>query len=782
MLASMHVSGSEVNGPADRRRLCAAAALAALMCLLATDDAGAVIIDSAFTETPFVSAPELGGATGLAWAPDGSSRLFVTRKDGLILIIKNGVLLPTPFATVTPLYQGSECGLLGIAFDPNFLVTRHLFVFATVSASEQQIIRYTVSGDTGTEKTTVVAGLPTNGANHDGGAIGFGPDGKLYWAIGDLGNGSGVGADLSSLAAKIGRANPDGTPVIDNPHHDGQGPNADHIWARGFRNPFTFEFQPATGLLWVQDVGSSYEQIFIVRRGDHAGWNSFENNQPEGFLPPIIKYGTNRLDTLAVASPVMMGATRRAGQVTISTTAPHGFRLGEKITVAGVADASFNGDYFVSAVPTPTSFRAPRAGGDAVSGGGSASSQNIGGCVTGGVFYDATGFPPAYRGNFFFGDYNSGRIERVVLDAATNTVTSVDHWVEGVAAAVDMALGPDGALYYVGVSSNAVFRASHNATTQALVVSPAHLWAAEGQPALFTVRLAVSPAADVTVTVARAEGDAEVAVQSGASLTFTGSNWNTPQPVTVAVGRDLDADVDLATIALRATGLDTQLVTVQARDDNDLQLRLSTATLTVDEGRTGSFTVMLTHKPSLDVTVRVRRLSGDDDLLVSGNPLTFTPSTWSTPQSITVGAASDSDAVDDTGTISVESPGLPSRALEITVRDDDAPPSSGDAGADGAAPGPPDGGAVSGGVDMPSMPTPLDAQPDVAPSDGPPGDARAEGRPVGAGGAGCGCRVGGDHTASAAGTTAGCLLLVALVCRARRRRRATRLTASGAER
>ena len=115
-----------------------------------------------------------------------------------------------------------------------------------------------------------------------------------------------------------------------------------------------------------------------------------------------------------------------------------------------MADASFNGDYFVSAVPTSHSFRAPRAGTDAVSGGGTASSQNIGGCVTGGVFYDATGFPPAYRGNFFFGDYNSGRIERVVLDAATNTVTSVDHWAEGVPGAVDMALGPDGALYYVG--------------------------------------------------------------------------------------------------------------------------------------------------------------------------------------------------------------------------------------------------------------------------------------------------------------------------------------------
>jgi glucose/arabinose dehydrogenase len=761
MLAAMYAPGSKVKW---------LAALAGLPCLLASGGAGATLNDSAFTETTLVAAPDLAGATGLAWAPDGSNRLFVTRKDGPILIIKNGVLLPTPFATVAPLYQGSECGLLGIAFDPNFLVTRHVYLFATVSASEQQIIRYTVSGDIGTDKATVVAGLPTNGANHDGGAVGFGPDGKLYWAIGDLGSGSGVGDDLASLASKIGRANLDGSPVIDNPHHDGPGPNADQIWARGFRNPFTFNFQPATGLLWVQDVGSTFEQIFIVRRGDHAGWNSYENNQPEGFLPPIIKYGTNRVDTVPVASPVMMGASRQAGQVTFNTNAPHGFRTGEKITLSGVADPSFNGDYFVSAVSSPTSFRAPRAGIDAVSGGGTASSQAIGGCVTGGVFYDATGFPSAYRGNFFFGDYNTGRIERVVLNPATNTVTSVDHWAQGVSAAVDMALGPDGDIYYVGVSSNAVFRASHNATTQGLVVSPTHLWSAEGQPTLFTVRLAVRPAADVTVTAARGEGNVQLAVPSAGALTFTSSNWNVPQPVTLAVGRDLDADPDLHTVALRSTGLDTQLVTVHARDDNDVQLRLSTATLTLEEGRTASFTVLLTQKPSLDVTVTVRPSAGDDDLLVSGNTLTFTPATWSMPQAITVAAASDPDAVDDTGTISVESPGIPSRALEVTVHDDDASPPAGDGAADGG----PDGGAVSGGGLDALASDPADAQPDGALQ---ARDTRAGGPTAGTG-EGCGCRV-GQRTDRAGGALAAWLLLVMLGgWRARRARRAARLEAS----
>jgi glucose/arabinose dehydrogenase len=214
--------------PSRRSRVSGAVVCLAL--LLAASRTAALISDDAFTETVLVASAELDGATGLAWAPDGTHRLFVIRKNGVILIIKDGALLPTPFATVAPVYQNSECGLIGITFDPDFLVNRYVYVFATVSPTEQQIIRYTADGDTGTQKTVVVAGLPTRGQNHDGGALGFGADGKLYWGIGDLGDGTGVGDDLTSLASKIGRANVDGSPPTDNPHADGAGPNADHIW------------------------------------------------------------------------------------------------------------------------------------------------------------------------------------------------------------------------------------------------------------------------------------------------------------------------------------------------------------------------------------------------------------------------------------------------------------------------------------------------------------------------------------------------------------------------
>ena len=107
---------------------------------------------------------------------------------------------------------------------------------------------------------------------------------------------------MTSLAAKVGRANVDGTVPSDNPFFDGTGPNNDYIFARGFRNPFTMTFQPTTGLLWLNVVGTSYEQIFAVRAGDHGGYNDYENNQPDGYITPIIKYRTNGTDSRTVTS------------------------------------------------------------------------------------------------------------------------------------------------------------------------------------------------------------------------------------------------------------------------------------------------------------------------------------------------------------------------------------------------------------------------------------------------------------------------------------------------
>ena len=322
-------------------------------------------VPSGFVESPYTS-NSLTQATGMAWAPDGSGRLFIIRKSGEVRVVSlkdgqpetqpgNTTLVTRVFATEPNVYTNSECGLIGLAFDPNYVVNRYVYFFVTVSATEQQIVRYTDANGVGAARTVVVNRLPTRGENHDGGAIGFGPDGKLYWAIGDLGNGTGVNADLTSMASKVSRANLDGTPANDNPFNDGVGPNNEYIWARGLRNPFTFTFQPATGGLWVNSVGTGYEQVFVVNRRSHAGYSDYENNQPAGndYITPVVKYRTNGVDTRNLTSG---GAVRAGGVATFTTTGNHGFRKGERLTLAGVGDASFNGLLLVAGVPSNTTF------------------------------------------------------------------------------------------------------------------------------------------------------------------------------------------------------------------------------------------------------------------------------------------------------------------------------------------------------------------------------------------------------------------------------------------
>lgn len=521
----------------------------------------AEVWDSNFDDVQYVVAgSEL---TGLAWAPDGSNRLFVTRKGGVIALVKNGVTLSTPFATVSPLYTGSECGLVGICVDPNFIINGYVYVFATVSSSEQQIIRYTAVGDVGTAKTILIGGLPTNGANHDGGAVGIGPDGKLYWAIGDLGSGEGVDGDLTVLAAKVGRANLDGSVPLDNPFADGPGGNNDYIWARGFRNPFTFTFQPDTGALWLNCVGTLYEQIFLVNAGDHAGWNNYENNQPAGYIIPKIKYRTNNSETRGLVAA--SGAIRLNNSVTFTTTSTHGFRQGENLTIEGVANPSFDGTVYVASVLSPTTFTADQTGPDATSGGGTATTLDQGGSVTGGCFFDSTAVPPAYRGNFFYGDYNSTLAMRATL-SPQNEVRTVDFFFSNSGKCIDMAIGPDGALYH-GSYDGRVFRLSYtNYTSQQLIVTPTVARMFEAGITTFTVCLAVPPVENVDVAFSFAEGDATIGVSEGATLTFGPANWSTPQVVRVLAGVDADATDARATFTLAAIGLDTQTVTVHALD------------------------------------------------------------------------------------------------------------------------------------------------------------------------------------------------------------------------
>ena len=532
--------------------------------LSAASLSSAAIVDPGFQESAFASVS--AQITGMAWAPDGTERLFVLRKQGEIHIVEAGVPLATPFATISPIVTASECGLIGIAFDPDFIQNGYVYVFATVSKTEQQIIRYRANGNIGEEQTVLIAGLPTGGVNHDGGALGFGPDAKLYWAIGDNGpQRVGVGDDLLSLAAKIGRANRDGSAAADNPFVDGDGPNNDYIWARGFRNPFTMTFQPATDRLWLNVVGSVYEQIFTPRAGDNAGWSSYENTQPDGFLPPVIAYRTN---AELVSQIVPTGAVRVNGRVTLTTQAAVRFRPGAKLLVTGVTDPTFDGTVYVASVDSATSFSYLQAGADAASGGGTATAEMIGGAITGGTFWDSSAVPAADRGSFSWGDYNTGRIMRARL-GAQNEVVAIDEWANGRDRLVDSALGPDGDLYYVELRGG-IFHASYVATSQALVVSRLNVRMLEGGRAAFNVRLAMPPAgnARTKVGVKVLAGDPDVSLIEGTSLAFDAGNWSKPQRVVLAAAGDADSLDDAATVRVAASGLTPELVTVRVTNEN----------------------------------------------------------------------------------------------------------------------------------------------------------------------------------------------------------------------
>jgi glucose/arabinose dehydrogenase len=631
--------------------------------------------DARFQETVFVSDPvNLSWPVRMAWAPDGSGRLFVARYPGKVQIVRNGQVSVTPFVKVDPIYANGECGLLGICFDPNFSANHYVYLFVSVSTTEQQIIRFTDNDGVGSDKTVVVRGLPTLGNQHNGGAVIVGPDGKLFWSIGDNGNRVGVKDNLTSLASKIGRANLDGSVPNDNPFVDGDGPNNDFVWARGFRNPFALAFDPVTGKLWVNVVGNIYEQIFIAEKGSHGGWDEFERTHPEGYLQPVIRYRTNGTDDRSIKPDA--GAVRKNGMVTITTTEPHGFLKGERITINDpnlALSSTFHGSFPIDSVLSPTVFTFVQTGADATSGGGKATTLSQGGSVTGGVFYNSTAFPPEFRASYFYGDYNSGRIMRAALNTQRE-ISAIDYFVSGVDQFVDLSVGPDGALYYLGHNkSGTVYRLASTAvsTKAELVVEPQTLNLLEGGSETISVRLTQSPSSTVTVNISRAAGDAALTVAGATSLTFTEQNWSVPQTFTIAATAVSDGIDSAATFSITAQGFNSQSVTAKAIDAAAYTMQISAASIQIREGAEASFTVRLAGAPpgSVQVTANV---SGNSGLtIVNGGTLNFDANNFATAQSVVLMASEDANLSDETATVTLSAAGQQDRMVTVAVSDND---------------------------------------------------------------------------------------------------------------
>ena len=245
----------------------------------------------------------LGNPLYVTAAPGDTGRLFVVTKEGSIRVVDlnagaNGQMLATPFVTV-PVANGSETGLLGLAFDPDYATNGAFYVYATSLSGRNEVWRYHVSGDPNVAAAgrdlILDVGPATNG-NHNAGWLGFGPDGYLYIASGEVGVPANA-QDKTNLLGKILRidVNPTGTAYqipSDNPFVGEGGGVREEIFAFGLRNPWRASFNSATGAFFIGNVGeSSFEEINLGQSGANYGWPIVEGvGSNPSFTNPIFTY------------------------------------------------------------------------------------------------------------------------------------------------------------------------------------------------------------------------------------------------------------------------------------------------------------------------------------------------------------------------------------------------------------------------------------------------------------------------------------------------------------
>jgi glucose/arabinose dehydrogenase len=272
--------------------------------------------------TPVISSPSsalppvgIEDATGYTWQPvinglrspiglvnagDGTGRLFILEKVGVIQIYQNGNLLPRPFLDITNRVNSSgfEQGLLGLAFHPEYRVNGYFYVNYIDLQGNTVIARFEVSKEdpnlarVDSELPLIRVNQPY--ANHNGGDLVFGPDGYLYLGLGDGGSAGDPHSNAQSLDTLLGKilridvdhGDPYGIPDR-NPFAQGGG--RPEIFAFGLRNPWRFSFDSKTGDLFIADVGqNTWEEIDFLSNEQvnqtgpnttyNFGWNFYEGN------------------------------------------------------------------------------------------------------------------------------------------------------------------------------------------------------------------------------------------------------------------------------------------------------------------------------------------------------------------------------------------------------------------------------------------------------------------------------------------------------------------------
>ncbi len=366
--------------------------------------------------------------TALAFHPDG--RIFIAQKNGVVRVMENGQLLDTPFIELGDVNNHRDRGLIGIAIDPDFDNTGFVFLAYTYENDPSNIdgrktarvVRYTAAGNVANEASRrVILGtvggsasapacadhptdadcIASDSITHTVGGLRFGPDGKLYVAIGDGADFRGIDTnafraqDLNNLSGKILRVERDGQGVFDNPYYTGNSNDIrSKIWAYGFRNPYRFNFHPIDGRLFGGDVGWSLkEEINLVRSGRNYGWPCREGKSPAGGGYPDLE---------------------QCSQFSGFTDPEH--------------------DY-------------PHI--------------NNQGAVTGGVFASSANYPSWLRGSYVFGDFALGEFRYLTIDPQ-GEVTSASELATDLGGPVEIVNGPDGLIYYLSISTGTLNRLNYS--------------------------------------------------------------------------------------------------------------------------------------------------------------------------------------------------------------------------------------------------------------------------------------------------------------------------------
>jgi glucose/arabinose dehydrogenase len=279
-----------------------------------------------------VAVDGLNAPLDVTHAGDGTGRIFVVEQAGRIRIVKDGSLVERPFLDIRErIASGGERGLLGLAFHPDYPTDPRFFVDYTDLNGDTVIAGFRVSGsdpdaaDPTSEANLLHIDQPF--ANHNGGAVEFGPDGMLYIGMGDggsAGDPQGNGQRLDTLLAKILRIDVDGggsdaayAVPPDNPFVGVAGARPE-IWLTGLRNPWRIRFDAPTGDLWIGDVGQNrWEEIDVARagaKGLNYGWNVMEGFHcfkpsegcdQTGLTLPVAEYANGDLGCAVVGGVVV---------------------------------------------------------------------------------------------------------------------------------------------------------------------------------------------------------------------------------------------------------------------------------------------------------------------------------------------------------------------------------------------------------------------------------------------------------------------------------------------